>query len=400
MGKTKGSFEEGFQKSVSYELILDKNELTHIREVGMSTFSLDEDQRQIQDSMRRFALDKIRPIARDCEEKAQIPDEFLASSWNLGLTANIIPEKYGGYASARSVLNNAIIAEELAYGDLSLAAAVMAPYLFVLPVLEMGSDAQKEKHLPSFCGNSYNAGTLAVMEHDIGFNTANIKTTALRKGNKYVLNGRKCLVPLANRAQNFIVVASTVSGGGPEGVEAFIVDKSLKGVAIGEKEKNMGINALDTFSIDFQDCQVGMECRLECLDYTRLIACSRIALAAAAVGVASASKDYCINYAKERVAFGQPIATRQAIAFMLADMAIEIDGCRLLNWKAAWTADQKDNPLRLAYISKLYASEQAFKISDYGISILGGHGLIREHPVEMWFRNARAFAMLEGMIMA
>jgi alkylation response protein AidB-like acyl-CoA dehydrogenase len=366
----------------------------------MSTFSLDEDQRQIQDSMRRFAADKMRPIARDCEEKALIPDDFLAGSWSLGLAATIIPEKYGGYASARSVLNNAIMAEELAYGDLSLAAAVMAPYLFVLPVLEMGSEAQKETYLPGFCGDAYTTGTLAVMEHAVGFNTGNIKTTALRRGNRYVLNGSKCLVPLANRARHLLVVASTVSGGGPEGVEAFIVDKSSKGVTIGEKEKNMGINALDTFSIDFQDCQVEMECRLARLDYTRLIACSRIALAAAAVGVASASKDYCINYAKERIAFGQPIASRQAIAFMLADMAIEIDGCRLLNWKAAWTADQNDNPLRLAHISKLYAAEQAFKISDYGISILGGHGLIREHPVEMWFRNARSFAMLEGMLMA
>jgi acyl-CoA dehydrogenase len=389
-----------FSKTVSYERISGKGEFTHKMEVGMSTFSLDEDQRQIQDSMRRFAADKIRPIARDCEEKAQIPDEFLASSWDLGLAASFIPEKYGGYASARSVLNNAIIAEELAYGDLSLAAAVMAPYLFVLPVLEMGSDAQKEIHLPVFCGNSYTVGTLAVMEHAIGFNVANIKTTAQRKGNRYVINGKKCLVPMANKAQHFIIVAATVSGGGTDGVDAFIVDKSVKGVTVGEKEKNMGINALDTFSIDFQDCQVGMECRLESFDYTRLIACSRIALAAAAVGVATASKDYCINYAKERVAFGQPIATRQAIAFMLADMAIEIDGCRLLNWKAAFTADQKDNPMRLAYISKLYASEQAFKIADYGLSILGGHGLIREHPVELWFRNARSFAMLEGMLMA
>jgi acyl-CoA dehydrogenase len=366
----------------------------------MSTFSLDQDQKQIQESMRRFAADRMRPIARDCEEKAQIPDEFLSGSWNLGLAANIIPEKYGGYESARSVLNNAIMAEELAYGDLSLAAAVMAPYLFVLPVLEMGSEAQKEKHLPGFCSDTYTIGTLAIMEHAAGFNTANIKTRAMRKGNQYVINGRKCLVPLANRAQNIIVAASTVSGGGPGGVEAFIVDKTSKGVTIGEKEKNMGINALDTFSIDFNDCLVGSECRLEGLDYTRLIACSRIALAAASVGVACASKDYCINYAKERIAFGQPIASRQAIAFMLADMAIEIDGCRLLNWKAAWTADQKDNPLRLAHMSKMYAAEQAFKISDYGISILGGHGLIREHPVEMWFRNARSFAMLEGMIMA
>lgn len=366
----------------------------------MSTFSMDEDQRQIQESMRRFAADKMRPIARDCDEKAAIPDEFLTSSWALGLAPNMIPEQFGGYASAHSVLNNAIMAEELAYGDLSLAAAVMAPYLCVLPILEMGSDAQKAKYLPPFCGDTYTAGSLAIMEHAVGFTVGNLKTTARRKGATYVINGRKCLVPLANTAPYFIVAATTAVGGGPGAVEAFVVEKSLPGVSVGEKEKHMGLNALDTFTVNFEDCAVGAEHRLVGLDFDRLVACSRIALASAAVGVAAASRDYCINYAKERVAFGQPIATRQAIAFMLADMAIEIDGTRLLNWKAAWTADQGDNPLRLAYLAKLYAAEQSFKVADYGISILGGHGLIREHPVEMWFRNARAFSMLEGLLMA
>ena len=312
----------------------------------------------------------------------------------------MIPEQFGGYASAHSVLNNAIMAEELAYGDLALAAAVMAPYLFVLPILEMGSEAQKEKYLPTFCGDTYTAGSLAVMEHAVGFDVNNIKTTAKKKGKSYIINGGKCLVPLANKAPYFIVAATTAVGGGAAAIEAFIVNKSAKGVTIGEKEKQMGLNALDTFSVDFKDCEVAGENRLAGLDYNRLIACSRIALASSAVGVAAAARDYCINYAKERVTFGQPIATRQTIAFMLADMAIEIDGARLLNWKAAWTADQGDNPLRLGYLAKVYAAEQSFKAADYGISILGGHGLIREHPVEMWFRNARAFAMLEGLIMA
>jgi len=366
----------------------------------MSTFSLDEDQRQIQESMRRFAADKMRPIARDCDENAAIPDDFLTDSWALGIAPNMIPEQFGGYASARSVLNNAIMAEELAYGDLSLAAAVMAPYLCVLPLLEMGSDAQKEKYLPAFCGEAYTAGSLAVMEHAVGFNINNLKTTAKKKGTSYIINGHKCLVPLANKAPFFIVAATTAVGGGASAVEAFIVDKNAKGLSVGEREKNMGLNALDLFRVSFEECEVSAGNRLVGLDYNRLVACSRIALASAAVGVAAAARDYCINYAKERVAFGQPIATRQAIAFMLADMAIEIDGARLLNWKAAWTADQQDNPLRLGYLAKQYAAEQSFKCADYGISILGGHGLIREHPVEMWFRNARAFAMLEGLIMA
>jgi len=369
----------------------------------MSTFSLDEDQRQIRDSMQRFAADEMRSIARDCDEDAGIPDEFLEKSWGLGLAANIIPEKYGGYEFGRSVLDNVIMAEELAYGDLSLALAIMAPNLFVLPIMEMGTEAQKEKYLPDFCGDKYRVGTLAIMEHSITFDVSAIKTGAERSQYHYVLNGEKCLVPMADRADHFLVIALTNGGADNKGIDAFIVDKSMEGVSVGEKEKNMGLNALNTNTITLKDCKIPLENRLggeKGLDYTRLIACSRIGLAATAIGLASAVKDYCIDYAKERMAFGHPIATRQAIAFMLADMAIETDGARLLNWKAAWAADKGDDLLRLAYLSKTYASEQAFKIADYGVSILGGHGLIREYPIEMWFRDARAFAMLEGMAIA
>ncbi|MCD6569786.1 MAG: acyl-CoA dehydrogenase family protein [Deltaproteobacteria bacterium] len=369
----------------------------------MSTFSLDEDQRQIRDSMQRFAAEEMRPIARDCDEDAGIPDEFLEKSWELGLTANIIPEKYGGYEFGRSVLNNAIMAEELAYGDLSLSLAVMVPNLFVLPVMEMGTDLQKEKYLPGFCGDKYKVGTLAIIEHFILFDALDIKTTAERNQDHYVLNGEKCLVPMADKADHFLVVASTSKSSNNEGIDAFIVEKSIEGLTIGEKEKNMGLNALPTNTIIFKDCKIPLENRLggeQGIDYINLISWCRIGLAATAIGLAGATKDYCIDYAKERIAFGHPIATRQAIAFMLAEMAIEIDSARLLNWKAAWTADKRDNLLRLAYLSKTYASEQAFKVADYGVSILGGHGVIREHPVEMWFRNARAFSMLEGMAIA
>ena len=369
----------------------------------MSTFSLDEDQRQIKDSMQRFAADEMSPIARDCAEDASIPDEFLEKSWELGLTANIIPEKYGGYEFGRSVLNNVIMAEELAYGDLSLALAIMAPNLFVLPIMEMGTKAQKEKYLPDFCGDKYKVGTLAIIEHSVAFDVSDIKTGAKRSQDHYVLNGEKCVVPMADKADHFLVVASTSQDDGSSGIDAFIVDKSMKGISIDEREKHMGLNALGLYTVKLKECEVPLDNRLggeNGHDYTRLVACSRIGLAAAAIGVGRAIKDYCIKYAKERVAFGQPIATRQAIAFMLADMAIETECARLLNWKAAWAADKGDNLLRLAYLSKTYASDKAFRIADCGVSILGGHGLIREYPIEMWFRDARAFSMLEGMAIA
>jgi alkylation response protein AidB-like acyl-CoA dehydrogenase len=365
----------------------------------MSTFSLDEDQRQIKESMQRFAIDEIRPIARDCDEEAKIPDDFLEKSWGLGLAANIIPEQYGGYGFNRSVLNNAIMAEELAYGDLSLTLAAMVPNLFVLPVMEMGTDSQKEKYLPSFCGEKYKAGSLAVMEPGITFDAFDIKTKAAKAGDSYVINGEKTLVPMADRADSLLVIASLEKNG----PQAFIVDKGTKGLDVARREKNMGLNALTLNSVKLSDCKIPAENRLggeAGIDYKRLVGCSRVCLSATAVGLASAVKDYCINYAKERVAFGKPIATRQTIAFMLADMAIEVECSRLLNWKAAWSADKNSDLLRMSTLSKTYVSEQAFKISDYGISILGGHGLIREHMVELWFRNARAFAMLEGLAMA
>ena len=365
----------------------------------MSTFCLDEDQRQIQESMHRFAVDVMRPIARDCDEEASLPEDFLARAWDLGIGASSVPECFGGYATPRSALNNAIMTEELAYGDLGLAWAVLAPQLCVLPLLEMGSVAQQGRYLPPFCGESYAAGSLALMERRVGFDPSDLRTTAIRRGGTYVIDGTKCLVPLMRHSPALIVVVSEVTGGGIPGCAAFIVEPTARGVTIEGPEKNMGLSALANYSVRFEGCEVPAENRLGAFDYNRLLALGRIGLAAGAVGVATAVKDYSIAYAKERPAFGYPIATRQTIAFMLADMAIEVDSCRMLTWKAAWAADRGDNPQRLAFLAKGYAAEQSFRIADAGVSILGGHGLIREHPVEMWFRNARAFCMLEGLLM-
>lgn len=368
----------------------------------MSTFSLDEDQRQIKESMESFAADELRPLSRDCDEKFETPPELLEKTWGLGLTANIIPEEFGGYGFNRSCLNNVIMAEALAHGDLSLSLAAMAPNLFVLPILEMGTDAQKKKYLPTFCGDKYKVGTLAIMEHSISYDPFNVQTKAVPSKDSYVLNGEKCLVPMAEQAEYMLVIASTDKGTG-----AFIVEKNTAGVSLVEKEKNMGLNALPLYRVAFKDCKVPVENCLggeKGIDYTRLLCLSRIGLSATMVGVSQAILDYAIKYAKERTAFGFPIATRQSIAFMLADAAIEIEGIRSMTWKAAWTADQgdamKNDLLRISYLTKTYAAEQAFKISDYGVSILGGHGLIREHNIELWFRNARAFSMLEGLAMA
>lgn len=364
----------------------------------MATFSLDEDQRQIQETMGRFAAGVMRPMARDCDERRAIPADFLAAVWELGITTGVIPEEYGGYGGARSVLNNVIMTEELAWGDLSLALAALTPNSFVLPLVEMGTEEQKQRLLPLFCGPDFTVGTLALMEQRVDFHATDIRTTAHREGpDEYVLNGEKCLVPFADDARYLLVIAA-----GDEGREAFIVERDAPGLTIASRERLMGLGGLPLYRVQLEECIVPEENRLggeEGVDYERLVSLCRVGLSAAAAGVSRAVQEYCVEYAKERQAFGAPLVSRQAIAFMIADMAIETDGSRLLGWKAAWSADQEGSCARLASLAKAYSAEQAFRIADAGVSILGGHGLIREHPVELWFRNTRAFAMLEGMAM-
>jgi alkylation response protein AidB-like acyl-CoA dehydrogenase len=201
-------------------------------------------------------------------------------------------------------------------------------------------------------------------------------------------------VPLARQAELLLVYAA-VDGG----VGAFLVEKGAAGLVIQEREKNMGLKALESARISLADCAVGFESRLggeAGIDFPRLASLSRAALGAMAVGVARASFEYSRDYAKERRAFGVAIAQKQAIAFMLADMAIDIDAARLLTWEAAWRLDRGEDAHREAYLAKKYAADMALKVADNAVQVLGGHGYVREHPVEMWLRNARGFAAWEG----
>jgi acyl-CoA dehydrogenase len=268
-------------------------------------------------------------------------------------------------------------------------------------VMLYGTEAQKEKYLPLYCKDQYIYGSLAVMEPSVTFDTNSILTTATLEGGEWVLNGSKCYVPLASKAEHILVLAALNKGLGEKGLGAFIVDKGTYGMEISEKEKNMGFKPLHTNEITFADCKIPRENRLggdAGINISQLISCSRVGLAAMAVGVARASLQYALQYAKDRVAFGEPIASRQAIAFMLADMAIEVDATRYLVWEAAWRLERGDDGYKEAYLAKRYAANQSMLVTDYGIQVLGGHGYIREHPVEMWFRNARGIATLEGMV--
>jgi alkylation response protein AidB-like acyl-CoA dehydrogenase len=272
---------------------------------------------------------------------------------------------------------------------------ILAPYLAVIPIVEMGTPEQKQKYLPPFCGPKYHTGTAALLEPRFNFDPNALTTIAERQNGHYVLSGHKCFVPLAGEANPVIVYAADRGQ-----THAFIVENGAAGLSISEREKNMGIKALPTFEMTLENCRVPVENRLggeAGCDFNRLLNRSRVALAAMAVGVAKAAFEYSRDYAKTRIAFGEPIASRQAIAFMLAEMAIEIDATRFLNWEAAWKLDRNEDALKEASLVKTYADDMSLMVTDRAVQILGGHGYIREHPVELWLRNARGFAMFDGM---
>ena len=367
----------------------------------MADFTLDEDQKQIQDMMRKFADKELRPIARDCDEKDELPAELLAKVWELGYCPNIIPEKFGGYEMGRSALNAAIMAEELAWGDVSLAIGALSPLLMAIPVLEYGTEEQKEEWLPKFCGEKFYPATAALMERRITFEPTVLHTTVEMQKDVMVLNGAKCMVPLADQAEQILVYATTAKGAGAAAIEAIIVDRNTPGVTIGEREKNMGFKPLPLFPVSFKDVEVPIARRLggdKGINFMRLLNLSRANLCAMAVGVSRASNEYAIKYAKERFAFGEPIASRQAVAWMLGESAIEVAGMRLMVWRTAWRLDRNEDATRDAGLTKMYCADKTMLITDYGVQVLGGHGYIREHPVELWFRNGRGFDTMEGLV--
>ncbi|GIW40791.1 MAG: acyl-CoA dehydrogenase [Candidatus Binatia bacterium] len=364
----------------------------------MVGFEPSEDQKLVQETVRSFAREQIRPRARDADETGEIPAALVEQAWGLGLVQGTVPEAYGGFGNELSAVTGALVAEELGWGDLSIALHILAPSLVTVPLLEFGTEAQKREVLPTYTGENFRAATAALVEPRFGFDPAEMETVAEKKNGGWILRGHKCFVPLADEAEHMLVYART-GGPGLENVGVFLVRRGTPGVEILEREKNMGIKGLRTFEVRLSDVRLPAEARLETGEagVRRLLDRSRVALAALAVGVSRAAFEYARDYAKERKAFGVAIAQKQAIAFMVAEMAIEIDATRLLVWEAAWKLDRGEDATREAVLAKQYAAERALEITDNAVQVLGGHGYIRDHPVEMWLRNARGFATFEGL---
>jgi len=360
----------------------------------MVSFKPTDEQELIRTTMTDFAREVLRPHAREADETNRVPDDVVARGWELGLVQSTIPEAQGGYGDARSAVTGVILLEELAYGDLALALHLLAPRLLTVPLVVAGTDEQRARWLPPFTGPAFTAATAAFIEPRWDFDATALATRATRQGGDWVITGEKCLVPLAREAEAILVYASA-----PDGLAAFIVEAKTSGLTIGEREKNMGIKALDTYPLGLKDVRVPASSRLgaDGTNVQPLVDASRLASAALAVGVSRAAFDHARDYAKDRRAFGQAIAQKQAIAFMLADMAIEIDAMRLLAWEAAARLDKGEPATRECYLARHYASQSSLKITDNAVQVLGGHGYIRDHPVELWLRDARGFATFDAV---
>jgi alkylation response protein AidB-like acyl-CoA dehydrogenase len=358
----------------------------------MIDFQPTDEQQLVIDTVRNFAANEIRAQSRPCDEAKQLPEKLLEQAHELGLVANALPESAGG-GGERSAVTGVLVAEELAWGDLAIAAAILSPGLTAFPIAEFGTDAQKQS-LARFAGARFVPGSLAWVEPRFDSDPFRPRTTARRDGDAYVLDGAKCFVPWLAGGGAVLVVAS--EGGA---LAAFVVPRDAAGLAAAP-EQNMGVLALPTAELTLSGVRVPASAKLggdAGADLRRVLNQGRVALAAMAVGVARAAFEVARDYAKERQVFGVPVATKQAIAFKLADMSIEIDAARLLAWEAAWKLDQGQDATREALLAKRQAQRVAMDVADGAVQVFGGHGYIRDYLPEMHLRNARGFASFEAL---
>jgi alkylation response protein AidB-like acyl-CoA dehydrogenase len=362
----------------------------------MYSFEPTEEQQMLVDAVGKYAANDLRLAARDAEEGGELPRKLVNKGWEIGLLQASIPEAYGGFGE-RSAVTGVLALEEMAFGDLAGTLAVMTPSLFAMPILLVGSEEQKQTYLPPVIEGEWSPYTAALIEYAFDFDPNALKTTANPRGDHYILNGEKAFVPFAKDAQAILVYADF------EGTtQGFIIPRGTPGLTISdEREKLMSLNALPFYRVQLDSVKVPLADRLggeKGHDFEPILASMRVAMSAAAVGVADAAFEYSMNYARDREAFGVKIAQKQAIAFMLAEMRTEIEASRLLTWEAAWKLDQgKEDAYIEAYLAVTGAADMAMMVTDRAVQILGGHGYIREHPVEMWMRNGRGFATFTGL---
>ncbi|HMJ15459.1 MAG TPA: acyl-CoA dehydrogenase family protein [Polyangiaceae bacterium] len=357
--------------------------------------NISDEQQSIREMAQRFAKELMRAAAPKANDACKAPEGFAAQFAELGLAQFAVPESLGGAAAESSTVTQALVAEDLAWGDMGLALAALAPIGVANALARWGSAEQQSRYLQPFAGENPPVAALAITEARPAFEPRELRTRVRQDGSGFALSGEKTAVPLAESAE-FFLVAADLLGKGPQ---LFIVEANTPGVTV-RAEPSMGVRASTLGTVRFEEVRLTHDALLGgapgAVDYEEVLSRCSIGACALAVGTCQAILDYVIPYCNDRKAFGEPISNRQAVAFMIADIAIELAGMRLLTWRAASRAEQGLPFQREAYLARVLCSEKGMKIGTDGVQLLGGHGFTKEHPVERWYRDLRAISLLEN----
>ena len=364
----------------------------------MLDFKLTEEQLALQELARKFAKNEMIPKAAHHDQTGEFPKEVIEKAFQLGLINFCIPAEFGGLALSN--VDGIIITEELSAGCSGMSTSLMVNDLALYPIVVAGTPEQKERLLRPFT-QSAKLASFCLTEPGAGSDVAGLSTTLKKDGNGYRLNGQKMFITNANYSSQFTVYATMDPSLKHKGLCAVVVDAQTAGISIGKKENKMGQRASDTASVHFDNVRVpkenllgrpgdGFTIAMKTLDHSRPM------VAISAVGVARAAYEYARDYSKERVQFGKPICTYQAVQFMLADMAMSIEAGRLLCMKAAWQLDQGIRPTLIASYAKAFSADMAMKVTTDAVQIFGGYGYSKEYPVEKLMRDAKLIQIYEG----
>jgi len=358
------------------------------------SFRLTDEQRELRRLAHDFAERELRPIAAEWDEREAYPPDLLAKAARVGLTSYAIPTEYGG--GGADAVTSALIAEELSWGCAGLASPIQATMFPVRPLLRFGSDAQRQRYLPLLAREDGTLAAIAFTEAHAGSDLAAIRAEARRGEDGYVVSGEKVYVTNGGIAELTVVFAKLDGN-----ITAFLVERGDPGVSAGREERKVGLRASYTGSLVLDAVRIpgdrllgqegqGFEIALD------FFQASRPQVAAGAVGVARAAFEHATDYAREREAFGRPILGRQGVGFKLADMAMQIEAARLLVWRACAALDAGEDAGLLGSYAKAFAADMAMSVTTDAVQVLGGAGIMRDHPVEKWMRDAKVFQIVEG----
>jgi alkylation response protein AidB-like acyl-CoA dehydrogenase len=366
------------------------------KSTGLFDVTPDDEQQMFQEAGRSFAEEKVRPAALEADANCSTPPALLAQAAELGVNMLGIPEELGGVMHEQAGVTSVLIGEALAHGDLGIAYAALAPGAVATAIGHWGSAEQEAAYLPAFTGEDVPAAALAILEPRPLFDPLKLETKARRDGGDWVLDGVKSLVARATGCELFLVGAET-----GEGPALFVIESGAKGLSV-EAEPAMGLRPAATGRLLLEGVRVPAsavlgEGRTE--DYVECVNRSRIAWCSLAVGTSQAVLDYVIPYVNERSAFGEPISNRQGVAFAVSDIGIETDGMRLVTYRAASRADRGEDFAREAALARRLCASKGMQIGSDGVQLLGGHGFVKEHPVERWYRDLRAAGVMEGALL-